>query len=73
MQCSLSMMKMYIETDGVHLKRHVMFIINDEDVHRKLMMYKTNREFQCLKKCSPSPDFNLFLVTQSLVLCLVFC
>jgi hypothetical protein len=36
---------MYIETDGVHLKRHVMFIINDEDVHRKLMMYKTNREF----------------------------
>ena len=28
------MMKMYIETDGVHLKRHVMFIINDQDVHR---------------------------------------
>jgi hypothetical protein len=25
---------MYIETDGVHLKRHVMFIINDQDVHR---------------------------------------
>ena len=28
------MIKMYIETEGVHLKRHVMFIINDEDVHR---------------------------------------